>query len=150
MSQLLEVNGSLIMILAASAIELTAASINCDNLAKVNMCSNEAAYAVAVGCVSVVCVLLQLILNRAAKNAAPKVEPWMSVFLIIWWIPGASVLTFRSPFVVAGNGYFASWAAVLFAGNFFRLSGLRKLFPSGVTGVTEALNAPPQNQGPVG
>ena len=43
---------------------------------------------------------------------------------MLWWIPGAGIPTFKTPFQTVGNGYFASWAAFLFALMYFARSGL--------------------------
>lgn len=41
--------------------------------------------------------------SKTARNP-PQIAPFLSTFLLLWWIPGAGITTFHSPFVIAGNG----------------------------------------------
>jgi len=98
-------------LLICSIVELAAAAIFCDEH---NSCTKEAGYAVAVGAVSTFCCLLCI--------AVPQANKWMSLFLIVWWIPACYVLTFTAyngSFTHTGNGYFATWGALIFAAAFF-------------------------------
>jgi hypothetical protein len=104
------------MIFAASIIYLIASAIACDNA---NYCKNEYGFAVAVAVVSLIISGLLLVLRLVKREALlEKFNPIISLFLFLWWIVGASVGTFRSPFVFVGNGYFSAWAAFLFSTKF--------------------------------
>jgi len=41
------------------------------------------------------------------------VEKFLVLFLWVWWVVGASYLTFEGPFKITGNGYFGSWASLI-------------------------------------
>lgn len=81
-------------------------------------------YAVAVGSISLGLSLALLIFARKqaqlfANYVIPKVPGELSVmqgfalFLVAWWVPAASVLTFFSPYTVTSNAYFAIWVALI-------------------------------------
>lgn len=38
---------------------------------------------------------------------------WIARFLVVWWLFGAGVVTFDSPFTETGNGYFMAWGSFL-------------------------------------
>lgn len=106
------VNQNVTIILVASAVELTAAAISCDNS---HDCSKERGYAVAVGAVSLCACIVALLV--------PQCNKVLSLCVFIWWIPGVYVLTFSayggSFAAFTGNGYFASWSAMIFSACFF-------------------------------
>eukprot|EP00919_Chromeraceae_sp_WS-2016_P059727 GHVR01141912.1.p1 GENE.GHVR01141912.1~~GHVR01141912.1.p1 ORF type:complete len:142 (+),score=20.88 GHVR01141912.1:84-509(+) len=120
-------------ILASSAVVVTASAFWCGGgtyngiVIGNNGCSGVNAYAIAVGVISLVVALIMLILWIAKDDAAKKAEPWMSLFLFIWWIPGVIILTFVGPFKSTGNGYFASWCSLILSLVYFIKFGIPKL-----------------------
>jgi hypothetical protein len=100
------------IVLVASVVELVAAVVACDNS---NSCKDERGYAVAVGAVSAFICLVAMF--------TPQLHKPLSLLLFVWWIPGVYVLTFSSyagSFAsLTGNGYFASWAAMIYSAGFF-------------------------------
>lgn len=100
------------LVFGASLIYVIAASIVCDD----NNCRSYYGYAVAVGVVSLIITLLMLILRFTKRDSmAEKAHRFVSLFLCLWWLIGAAIGTFKSPFTEVGNGYFAAWAAFLFS-----------------------------------
>jgi len=89
--------------LFASVIELTAASLLCQNFA----CEKQIAWAVVVGALSIFLCLLCLFLNAYLG----VVKAYLALLLLGIWTFGAGVLTFDAPFLVTSNGYFSSWVA---------------------------------------
>lgn len=103
---------SVIAILAslwiASIFYVTASGINCNS----TNCKNENGYAVAVGVVSLVFSVIMLGLELMIK-LGKNVHMGASLFLLVWWIPGCGVGTFQGPFLIAQNGYFSAWFALI-------------------------------------
>jgi hypothetical protein len=63
-------------------------------------------------------------------NLAPYAMYTAGVMVVFWFV-GAGIFTFEQPFTSPGNGYFASWAALLSSCAWFYLS----LVEAGVPGV---------------
>jgi len=101
----------IIGILVASCVELAQAGENCET--KGVDCDENNGYAVAVGCVSLIVCLLYIVLFRFSPATLSQFNKFMPIFLFLWWGIGTLVLTFDSPFIETGNGYFACWGAVL-------------------------------------
>ena len=87
-------------------------------------CTQEHGWAVAVGAISVGLALIHALVASFKPNLADKWAPYLSTILLLLWIPGAGVLTFRAPFLTTGNGYFASWAALVASLVFFQRNAL--------------------------
>lgn len=64
-----------------------------------------------------------------AQGWASKGSPFLAIFLVILWIPGAFVTTFDAPFTFVGNGYYSAWAAFFFSLLFCQQVGLAQLTP---------------------
>lgn len=92
--------------IVTSAIELVAASIICTDF-----CEKAVAYSVAVGVCGIVFAVLILL------PVPDNVKLVVAVINLIWWFVAVLFLTFIEDLFTAGraNGYFATWAAFLFA-----------------------------------
>ena len=77
-----------------------------------------------MGAISVGLKLIHALVASFKPTLADKWAPYLSTLLLLMWIPGAGVLTFRAPFLTTGNGYFASWAAFLASLVFFQRTAL--------------------------
>eukprot|EP00122_Pirum_gemmata_P021115 Pgem_evm1s19698 len=83
-------------------------------------------YAVAVGVISTVFTMVLIGLKYTKEDlfiGAPGRA--IAAFLTLWWVLGASIGTFKSPFIYLTNGYFAGWFCL-----FSSLFLLATLFPS--------------------
>lgn len=72
------------------------------------------AYALSVSVVSLALCLIIQTGEFVKPGLLEKVEKPVSLFLFIWWSIGTGIITFKWPFLVAGNGYFAAWAGLMF------------------------------------
>mmetsp|Transcript_11288 Transcript_11288/g.20300 ORF Transcript_11288/g.20300 Transcript_11288/m.20300 type:complete len:297 (-) Transcript_11288:454-1344(-) len=84
-------------------------------------------YALSVACVSLlVCLILQtaeflvpgFLQWSAVKQGddgtgGHSIQKVCSVFMLLWWIFGAGIITFHAPFVVTSNGWFGAWGGLL-------------------------------------
>jgi len=113
----------LFLILLASVIELTQASLECPPH---QSCTRKQAWALAVGIMSTVISFVTLLISVIRKGLPTSVLKIVSLLLFMIWIPGAGVLTFSAPFRETGNAYFACWGAFLSSGNFFYLAWFTK------------------------
>jgi len=74
----------------------------------------EGVYALVVA----LCTILMVIIFTLINCKSPKPLPFTFIILAIFaalWIVTAGITTFRGPFVMTGNGYFASWGAAICA-----------------------------------
>lgn len=76
---------------------------------------SEAIFAIVMGAVSFVYIMLQVCLEKKDKNVKGMAHFGVMAILAVAWIVEACFVTFRGPFEVTGNGYFGSWAAAMTA-----------------------------------
>jgi hypothetical protein len=72
------------------------------------------AYALSVAIISLLACIAMQIGEFVKPSFLETTEKPVSLFLFLWWFLGTGVITFRAPFVTAGNGYFSAWAGLLF------------------------------------
>jgi len=97
-----------LIIFVSSIIELVAAATICDTTRR---CENQLGWAVAVGTISLAICSLYIALWKILQ----RFRLVFAVILLFLWIPGCGVLTFDTPFVVTGNGYFSAWVAFFYS-----------------------------------
>jgi len=100
-------------------------------------CENEYVYAVVVGVLSFIVSLLVIGWSYCAEALFEQFSPVIASFFLVWWAFGTFVTTNKNPFKESGNGYFASWTALITA---FVMAGavserLRSFLGSAVTRV---------------
>jgi hypothetical protein len=113
-------NAQAFLLLASSLIVLIASAKVCDTL---NTCTGIKGWAVACSTISLLLALVYLALSMVKQSMSETVAPFLSLFLAIWWFPGAFVMTFDGPFQDTGNGYFGAWASLVFAVQWFQICG---------------------------
>jgi len=91
--------GMVSWLLLASVVELCAAIAHCDQ--GYSSCENYDGFAVGAGIVSVIITLILIFVPALTTHIRV-----IAAFLVVWWIAGAGVNTFKGPFQVTGNGFF--------------------------------------------
>jgi len=114
----------LISLFLASVVVTAQASQDCVNA--IGPCESWGAWAVALGLVSTLfsfyLVLTMTFLREKHLEKTKKTLPYFSVFLTIWWVLGVATCTFDGPFDETGNGFFATWLALLFSMHFCQIT----------------------------
>ncbi|KAG8459117.1 hypothetical protein KFE25_002524 [Diacronema lutheri] len=99
-----------LLVSALSTLEMVAAASVC---ARGETCHGAPAWGVALGLLSaLICAAYLFAANSRADTAEAVLEP-VVLFLFWWWVAGVSTLTFYGPFVEVGNGFCATWAALV-------------------------------------
>lgn len=99
-----------VMGLLVSSVIVIVATINPINN---DIDKSEATYAMVLACVTAAIVLLVLAMDKKGGSIPDMAYFCMLTILALCWIIEAFIVTFRGPFEVTGNGYFASWAAAV-------------------------------------
>jgi hypothetical protein len=97
--------GSLVSLLVSSLI-LILASIP---PVRDGIDQGAAIFALVLGCATLAFILIVMVLDKMNKPMPRMDQQFSLVNLTICWIIMACIVTFRGPFEVTGNGYFASW-----------------------------------------
>ena len=105
------VTGPLFSLFATSIIVVVA--ISTEGLGSDNQQKGESIYALVVACLSIF-LALGLIKKVDLDNGQADMLAFgvLACFAILW-IVAASLVTFKGPFTLTGNGYFASWGAAI-------------------------------------
>lgn len=99
-----------LVVAALSVLEMVASSAVCAVAAQ---CHGAPAWGVALGFVSAVICAAYLVTAHSHPSVAEAVLEPTVLFLFWWWVAGVSTVTFYGPFVEVGNGYCATWAALV-------------------------------------
>jgi len=105
---------------AASSVAFVQSAIDCD---AAKDCEEELAWALAASVISVVlCLVMIIVVCACDQSVGVTVWKWMSLGLVLWWMCGVGVSTYKKgPYTKAGNGYFSMWIALIAS---FQLFGL--------------------------
>lgn len=112
----------MVILIFCSCVVLISSAVRLDQSKKVFQDGKAEAYGVSVGCISFVSAVAYVWFAKYrpatfSNWSLPKVKGDLSltqcyaIFLVLWWLPAAAVLTFFSPFLTTSNGYFATWIA---------------------------------------
>mmetsp|Transcript_21180 Transcript_21180/g.51840 ORF Transcript_21180/g.51840 Transcript_21180/m.51840 type:complete len:295 (+) Transcript_21180:3-887(+) len=115
-------SSAILVLLVASAMEVTASSIFCHK----HTCYSEIAFGVSVGVISSATCLVHLFLPQLAPYVL-----YTSAVVTFLWIVAAGILTFNKPFTTPGNGYFSAWISMFASCTWFYLSLMNAGLPVG-------------------
>lgn len=102
------------IIAACSFVVMAQAGVEC-NGKWTESCENEYVYAIVVGVLSFIVSLIVIAWSFCAEALFTQFSPIIAFFFVAWWGFGTFVITNKDPFSNSGNGYFASWAALITA-----------------------------------
>jgi hypothetical protein len=98
--------GAVVGLLASSVIVIIASIDPVKN----DFWRGEALYALVLSCVTAAFILFVLALDKRGTSLPGGIYSLVMTTLAVAWIVEACFVTFRGPFKLTGNGYFASWA----------------------------------------
>ena len=103
--------GSMMGHLATSIIVIIALSTH-DN--SFDNYAGESIYGIIMACLSAVTVMYQVSMERKGQEGlSAKVKFPIFALYALCWVVSASLMTFRGPFVLTGNGYFGAWGGAV-------------------------------------
>mmetsp|Transcript_21764 Transcript_21764/g.44123 ORF Transcript_21764/g.44123 Transcript_21764/m.44123 type:complete len:275 (+) Transcript_21764:263-1087(+) len=113
-------SGKMLFVIGASIVLIAAVTSREGNR---NLTFHEE-YAIAVGAVAILVATIALVLLKSRPESMCKeliriratsvdTQHFIAAFLCLWWLVGTTIITFKAPFTISGNGYFAAWAGLL-------------------------------------
>eukprot|EP00301_Raphidiophrys_heterophryoidea_P017861 c2865_g1_i1.p1 GENE.c2865_g1_i1~~c2865_g1_i1.p1 ORF type:complete len:312 (+),score=81.35 c2865_g1_i1:47-937(+) len=105
----IEMDITVAYIIFASLVEMIAAAKVCGE----GPCSSYQQFAVALGSISFALGLIYGVALKFFTAPIATATPAFAFFFVVFWSIGVGIVTFKEPFTVIGNGYFASWLALL-------------------------------------
>jgi len=103
----------LFYIILASLVVMGAAIAPCSPS---DACNGYSAYALVIGIISAFFAIILFLMPGRLERRAMR---WFAALFVIWWVFGLAVTTLGGPFQVAGNGFFATYAALFSSVYFF-------------------------------
>lgn len=73
----------------------------------------ESIYAMIVSCLTVVVVAYYFYTQYTTQETGGQLAFIVLTAFAVLWVVLASLVTFRGPFFITGNGYFGAWAGVI-------------------------------------
>jgi len=105
--------GSMMGHMAASAVVIIALASDIESLESFK---GESIFGIILACLSTALVAFQVRSEgRGKEGLDKKILCPVTVVFAIMWIVAASIMTFRGPFILTSNGYFASWGGAVTA-----------------------------------
>lgn len=98
---------ALLFLLVASTVEMGASISPCTPQSR---CEGYPAFGIALGTIS---MAFALVLIFASSRITTIQMRNVAIFLTLLWVVGTGVVTFGGPHTSTGNGYFASYVALI-------------------------------------
>lgn len=100
----------LLVVFIASIIVLIAASASCGSF----VCTGWNIWAIICSVASILAcsTVIAMKLLRMRDEQVESLLPKLAFGLVLLWVVGTGIMTFKDPFRITGNGYFAAWVAL--------------------------------------